>query len=87
MFGKRLRSMRMKRNFTQPQIADMLDIALRTYQGYEGETRSPSLDTLVKIADILNVPTDYLLGRDDFLGSLGVSVDEYQTNPPDSPKG
>lgn len=78
--------MRMKRHFTQPQLADMLNIALRTYQGYEGETRSPSLDTLVKIADILNVPTDYLLGRDEFLHSLGVSVDEYQINLPDSPR-
>ena len=86
MLGKRLRSMRMKRHFTQPQLADMLNIALRTYQGYEGETRSPSLDTLVKIADILNVPTDYLLGRDEFLHSLGVSVDEYQINLPDSPR-
>lgn len=78
--------MRMKRHFTQPQLADMLNIALRTYQGYEGETRSPSLDTLVKIADILNVPTDYLLGRDEFLHSLGVSVDEYKINLPDSPR-
>lgn len=86
MLGKRLRSMRMKRHFTQPQLADMLNIALRTYQGYEGETRSPSLDTLVKIADILNVPTDYLLGRDEFLHSLGVSVDEYKINLPDSPR-
>lgn len=86
MLGKRLRSMRMKRHFTQPQLADMLDIALRTYQGYEGETRSPSLDTLVKIADILDVPIDYLLGRDAFLQSLGVSVDEYQINPPGNPK-
>ena len=77
MFGKRLRSMRMKRGFTQPQMADFIDVALRTYQGYEGGTRSPSLETLVKLADILDVPTDYLLCRDDFLKVLGVSVDEY----------
>lgn len=78
MFGKRLRSMRMKRGFTQPQMADSIDVALRTYQGYEGGTRSPSLETLVRLADILDVPTDYLLCRDAFLKSLGVSVDEYR---------
>ncbi len=76
MFGKRLRLMRMKRNLTQPQFAEMLDIALRTYQGYEGGTRSPSFSTLVKIADILDVSLDYLFGRDEFIKSHAVSADE-----------
>lgn len=78
MFGKRLRLMRMKRNFTQPQLADMLDVALRTYQGYEGGTRSPSFDTLIKIADILDVSIDFLLGRDEWIKAHAISVDEYQ---------
>ena len=77
MFNKGLRSMRRKRGFTQQQLADALNLALRSYQGYEGGTRSPSLDTLVNIANILDVSIDYLLCRDDFLKSLGVSVDEY----------
>ena len=77
MFNKRLRSMRMKRGFTQQQLADALNLALRSYQGYEGGTRSPSLYTLVNIVNILDVSIDYLLCRDDFLKSLGVSVDEY----------
>lgn len=77
MFGKRLRAMRIKRNFTQPQLADMLNVALRTYQGYEGGTRSPSFSTLIKIADILDVSLDYLLGRDDFMKAHAISADEY----------
>lgn len=76
MFNKRLRETRMKCGFTQQQTADKLDLALRTYQHYEEGNRSPSLDTLVKIGDIFNISTDYLLGRDDFLKSLGVSFDE-----------
>jgi len=75
MFGKRLRHMRMKHNFTQPQMANLLGIALRTYQGYEGGTRNPSLDTLVNMGDILNVSVDYLLCRDAFLESLGIAID------------
>lgn len=78
MFNKRLRTLRMKNKYTQQNMADMLNIALNTYQKYEQADRSPSLDCLVRIADILKVPTDYLLCRDDFLKSLGVSVDEYQ---------
>ncbi len=78
MFNKRLRSSRMKNNYTQQNMADMLNISLNAYQKYEQSERSPSLDCLIQIADILNVSTDYLLGRDDFLQSLGVSFDECQ---------
>lgn len=86
MFNKRLREMRMKHKFTQQNMADKLNIALRSYQCYETGTRSPSFDLLIRIADILNVSIDYLLGRDEFLISLGVSFDEYQISPPDNPK-
>ena len=78
MFNTRLRSLRMKRKYTQQNMADMLQISLNAHQKYEQAERSPSLDSLVKLADIFNVPTDFLLCRDEFLKSLGVSVDEYQ---------
>ena len=78
MFNTRLRSLCMKYKYTQQNMADMLQISLNAYQKYEQAERSPSLDSLVKLADIFNVPTDFLLCRDEFLKSLGVSVDEYQ---------
>lgn len=77
MFNKRLRDIRMKRGFTQQKLADTLNIALRSYQCYETGTRRPSYELLIQIGDILHVSIDFLLGRDDFLQSLGVSVDEY----------
>ena len=77
MFGKRLRVARMARKYTQQRLADTVDIALRSYQCYEQGTRYPSYDLLVQFADILEVPTDWLLGRDDYLKSLGVSVDVF----------
>ena len=75
MFGKRLRAARMARKITQQKFADLLNIGLRAYQHYEQSERYPSYDTLVTIADILDVPIDWLLGRDEYLCSLGVSVD------------
>lgn len=77
MFGKRLREMRMKRSFTQQHMADVLCISLNSYQKYEQGERSPSYDLLVKIGDTLDVSIDWLLGRDCFLKSHGVSFDEY----------
>jgi len=64
MFNKRLNQTRKLRGLTAQKMADKLDIGLRSYQNYEGGQRAPSLDTLVRIADILEVPTDYLLCRD-----------------------
>lgn len=78
MFGKRLRAMRMKRRLTQQSMADKLCLSINAYQKYEQSERYPTFECLVQIADILDVPTDYLLGRDEFLRSHGVFVDEYQ---------
>lgn len=76
MFGKRLRAARMARKITQQRLADSLNIALRSYQCYETGTRTPNYTLLVNIADTLDVSIDWLLGRDEWLESHGVSVDE-----------
>ena len=75
MFGKRLNTTRKFRGLTAQYMADSLQIALRSYRMYESSDRYPSLEMLVQIADILNVPTDFLLCRDSYLQSLGVFVD------------
>ncbi len=80
-FKDRLRSARMHSGFTQEQMARALDITLRSYQNYEQGRTAPPLTTLVRIADLFEVPTDWLLERDDYLASLGVSVDVPETSP------
>lgn len=65
MFGKRLNEFRKAKGFTAQQMADRLNVSIRTYRNYESETTSPSLETLVKIANILGVTTDCLLCRDE----------------------
>lgn len=86
MFGKRLRAARMARKMTQQNLADVMNIGLRSYQCYEQGTRYPSYDQLVLVADTLDVPIDFLLGRDDYLKHLGVSVDVSEIDPPKRPK-
>ena len=66
-FGKRLNSTRKERGQTAQSMADMLGIGIRSYRAYESGDREPHFETLVKIADYLDVSTDYLLGRDEFL--------------------
>ena len=86
MFKDRLRSARISRGRTLQAIADELEVTLVTIQKYESGAREPNLQLLSKLADILDVPTDFLLGRDDYLKSLGVSVDVPPEGPPRHPK-
>lgn len=64
-FGERLKDLRKKRSLTQSQLGEKLNVTKASISGYENDTRSPDRETLVKIAEIFNVSTDYLLGRTD----------------------
>ena len=86
MFKDRLRSARIARGYTLQKLCDLLNISLRSLQKYESGDREPPLVLLVAMADLLNVPTDFLLGRDAYLASLGVSVDVPPEGPPRHPK-
>ena len=85
LFKDRLRASRIARGFTLQQSADALGIGLRAYQKYESGDSEPDFSYLVQLADLFSVPTDFLLGRDAFLESLGVSVDVPQAGPPRRP--
>ena len=76
MFSERLNSARKSKGYTAQQMSDHLSMGLRAYRNYESGNRFPSADTLVKIADKLDISIDYLLGRDEWLKSHGVFFDE-----------
>ena len=44
-------------------MAIYCDITEKTYQNYELMTRQPKIEILIRIADILGVSIDYLVGR------------------------
>ena len=67
MLGKRINEIRKKRGITAQSMADMLHINIRSYRNYESGHREPSVDFIIRIADILDVSLDYLLGRDEFI--------------------
>ncbi len=63
IFAKRLKELRKEHKFTQQQLANILNIKQQSYLRYELNTSEPSYDMLVKIADMFDVSTDFLLGR------------------------
>jgi len=61
--GDRIREYRLKRGFTQSQMAEKLGMTEANFSSYERNKSIPPGDKLNQIADILNVSIDYLLGR------------------------
>ena len=56
-----LKEARKAKGMTQKQLAKELTVAEITIRQYESDSRKPSLERLVQIADILDVTADYLL--------------------------
>lgn len=65
LFNERLKDIRTKKELTQEEFAKLLNISPSSISLYESGSREPSLTTLINIAKILNVSTDYLLGLSD----------------------
>lgn len=64
-FPQKLREERKKRGMTQQEVADKIGINRGSYSNWENGKREPTLDNIIKLANILDVTVDYLLGRSD----------------------
>lgn len=63
--GKKLHSLRTEKKLTQKQIADRIGLAISAVSSYESGNRYPSYESLIKLARMFHVSTDYLLGITD----------------------
>lgn len=63
MNTENLKSARKKSGKTQKEVADLLGVGQSTYKNYECGLREPNGDTIVALANLFGVSTDYLLGR------------------------
>ncbi len=63
ILGKKIKEYRTSIKMTQQDFAYRLGVTGASVSAYENGTRTPSFDVLVRIANILGVTTDDLLGR------------------------
>lgn len=61
--GQNLRKIREEHNLRQEDIAGKLNLAKNTYNQYENNKRTPTIESLWKIADFYKTSIDYLVGR------------------------
>jgi transcriptional regulator with XRE-family HTH domain len=62
--GDRLREARKNRRLTQEELSELSGVARENIGRYETGKSQPSIDVLLRLADALEVSTDYLFERD-----------------------
>ena len=65
MLAENLKKFRKKKEISQDKLTKMADITLTTLVKLEsGANENPTINTLIKIADALEISLDELMGRD-----------------------
>jgi len=60
-FGEKILFLRKKKNISQKALAHMLGISASNLTNYEKDRYEPGFKTLIKMAEIFEVTTDFLL--------------------------
>jgi len=60
--AKNLRRLRKEKNWTQAKVGEKLNYGYSAIANYETGRNQPSVDDLLKLADVFGVTTDELLG-------------------------
>ena len=63
VFAEKLKELRKEKGLTQSQVGVHLGMSQHNYRRWEVGERSPSGETLIKLADYFDVSIDYLVGR------------------------
>lgn len=75
----RIKWLREKKRLGQKEVAASIGVTLSGYQKMEYDQANPKIDTLIKIADLFNVSTDFLLGRNNITDELKDIVRDIET--------
>lgn len=63
-FGDKLSRLRKQHNYTQEQLADILDVSRQSVSKWESDAAFPETDKLIKLSALFGCTVDYLLKED-----------------------
>ena len=63
MLNKRIRELRIASGMSQVDLAEKMSVTKQTISNWENDNIQPSVEMLIRLADIFCVTTDDLLGR------------------------
>ena len=78
MFDERLKSLRKKCGYTQVSLAETLGVSKGTVAMWETGKRTPDFETLIRLSDLFDVRTDYILGKSKDSSSAKLSDDDIE---------
>ena len=78
MFGRKLKSLRERKEMSQGEVAKYFNLTNATYCRYENEIHQPDYEMLKRIANFFNVSIDYLLDNDKNMAATEKIVDLRQ---------
>lgn len=61
--NENIKKLRVAKNLNQVEFAKLIGVTKQCVSNWENDNVIPSIEMLVKMADLFNVSTDYLLGR------------------------
>ena len=78
MLNERIKQLRLAYKLNQVEFGRKLGVTKQCVSNWENNIIQPSVEMLMKIADLFSVTTDYLLGRDDrqYLDISGLTESE-----------
>lgn len=65
VFCERLKALRTEKGLSQPELANLLGVSNGIISFWENGVNEPTISNLIKLAEVLEVSTDYLLGFED----------------------
>lgn len=72
-FSTRLKELRTDNDMLQSDLAEKLNLKSSAISKYEKSLTQPSIETIIKLADIFNVTVDYIVGASDIKNPYDVS--------------
>lgn len=63
MLGQNIKQLRLEKNITQKELASLIGVSQRLISNYENDSAIPTVENLIKIADIFKVSLDFLTDR------------------------
>ena len=80
LLGRKIKDLRNKYRLTQTELATQIGVTKSTVAAYENDSRTPSYEVLMKLADVFKVSIDSLLSNrsEAILDVAGLSTEQLQ---------
>lgn len=81
--GSRLKQLRKNNHWKQEQVANWVEVTRSCICTYENDSREPSVDILIRLAELYHVTVDFLVGvQQEPVGAFGLTPSDLAVLSP-----